>query len=46
MDVCPMPVEPIVLRVRPDRVNSMLGIEIDASDMANCLNGIEIADIY
>jgi len=43
VDVCPVPVKPIVLHVRPDRVNSMLGVEIDAHEMADCLNSIEIA---
>jgi len=45
VDVCPIPVEPIVLTVRPARVNSILGIEIDASAMADCLNGIEIETV-
>jgi len=42
VDVCPVPVEPLVLEARPDRVNALLGTAIEPDEMARCLNALEI----
>lgn len=42
VDVRPRPVEPLVVKARPERVNAVLGIEIDPAAMADHLCGLEI----
>ncbi len=42
VDVTPAPVKPLVVKARPERVNAVLGIDIDAATMAEYLSGLEI----
>ena len=42
VDVHPCPVEPLQLKARPERINAVLGIDIEADEMAGYLNGLEI----
>lgn len=42
LDVRPRPVLPLVVKARPDRVNAVLGTSVDAVNMAECLNGLDI----
>lgn len=45
VDVCPAPIEPLKLKVRPQRVNDILGVDIDSAKMAECLMSIEIGAV-
>lgn len=42
VDIYPRPVSPVEVKVRPDRVNAVLGTHIDAAVMVDYLNGFEI----
>jgi len=42
VDVRPRPVEPLVVKARPERVNAVLGTDLDAETMAGYLNGLDI----
>jgi len=42
VDVRPRPVEPWIVRARPERVNAVLGTDLDARTMAAYLNGLDI----
>ncbi len=42
VDVCPRPVEPMAIRVRPERANAVLGTSISVRDMAHYLESYEI----
>ena len=42
VDARPRPVEPWIVKARPERVNAVLGTEIDARAMAAHLNGLDI----
>ena len=42
VDVCPAPIEPLTVDVRPDRVNSILGTYIEPDAMARYLNSLDI----
>ena len=42
LDVRPRPVEPWSIKVRPERVNGMLGTSVDTQTMLECLKGLEI----
>lgn len=43
VDVRPRPVEPWIVQARPERVNAVLGTDLDAQTMAAYLNGLDIA---
>ena len=42
VDVCPAPIEPLNVAVRPERVNSILGTSIEPEAMVHYLNSLEI----
>ncbi len=42
IDARPRPVEPWMIKARPERVNGVLGTSVDAQTMVDCLNGLEI----
>ncbi len=42
VDVRPRPVEPVVVKARPERVNAVLGTNIDSTAMADYLTGLDI----
>ena len=42
VDARPRPVEPWIVKARPERVNAVLGTDLDAQAMAGYLNGLEI----
>ncbi|MCX6343692.1 MAG: phenylalanine--tRNA ligase subunit beta [Armatimonadetes bacterium] len=42
VDVYPSPIEPLEVKIRPARVNKILGVSIDAGAMIACLNSLDI----